>query len=211
MPTVTPLGDKLRHLRVAHGLKQLELALRAGVSERTVRSAEKGVPIRYDLLEFLAIALGVPLHEVSVPSSELNELLRWRKNCQILMDSAKEALLERKPTILLDVAHPNLAIYYFGALRRVESINEMLGEYHGRDGIHQFIENADRFWEKSQTGLITMESPAGSGDTVQLGGYHEFLQDDGQSIWGRYSLIADFDGGALRSLQGIMVPGTPQQ
>ena len=38
MSTVTPCGEKLRDLRNALGLTQLELALRAGVSERTVKA-----------------------------------------------------------------------------------------------------------------------------------------------------------------------------
>ncbi|MDX1964625.1 MAG: helix-turn-helix transcriptional regulator [Pirellulales bacterium] len=211
MSAVTPLGEKLCKLRAERGFKQIELALRAGVSERTVRAAEKSVPIRSDLLEYLAIALGVSLRDVSVASNELTEMLRWRKNCQTFAETVRQSLFERDAASLLDVAHSDFAIYYFGAIRQVESVGEILGEYYGYDGIKQFVENAGHFWDKSQTGRILMDVPSGSGDIVHLSGYHEFLRDDGQSIWGRFTLIADFDGERIRSLQGMMVPGKPQK
>ena len=61
MPSVETHGDKLRYFRRARGFTQLELALVAGVSERTVRSAERGRPIRRELVDYLAQALGVDI------------------------------------------------------------------------------------------------------------------------------------------------------
>ncbi len=51
-------GGRLRELRLDHGWTQRDLARRAGVSERTVRTAEYGGPVSPATLGFLARALG---------------------------------------------------------------------------------------------------------------------------------------------------------
>ena len=70
MPSLTPHGEKLRSFRVSLGWSQLDLALRAGVSERTVRNAEKSRPLHHDFLGYLAKALGLPVTEITLPTAE---------------------------------------------------------------------------------------------------------------------------------------------
>ncbi len=53
-------GKLLRTLRLDNGYTQRDLARRAGVSERTVRNAERGSPVSPTTLGLLAQALGVP-------------------------------------------------------------------------------------------------------------------------------------------------------
>ena len=55
---------RIKQIRQASGMTQLELAIAAGVAERTVRNAETGKRVRKDFLEYLAIALGVGLVDV---------------------------------------------------------------------------------------------------------------------------------------------------
>jgi DNA-binding XRE family transcriptional regulator len=55
---------RLRAIRVSHGLTQPQLALRAGIAERTVRNAEAGKGIRASFVEYLAIALRVTVDEL---------------------------------------------------------------------------------------------------------------------------------------------------
>lgn len=64
MTTQRAFGDKLAALRRRLGFTQLELALRTGVSERTVRNAEGSRPIKRDFLAFIANGLDVPLEDV---------------------------------------------------------------------------------------------------------------------------------------------------
>ena len=75
MPSVTPKGDLISQIRRSQGFTQLELALRAGISERTVRNAERGQAIKHDFLKFIASGLGVSLPEVvhSVDHLQLRE------------------------------------------------------------------------------------------------------------------------------------------
>jgi transcriptional regulator with XRE-family HTH domain len=58
-------------VRRARRLTQTALALRAGVSERTVRNAESGRRVRRDFLEYLAAALGVELVDIILDPDEL--------------------------------------------------------------------------------------------------------------------------------------------
>ena len=55
MPSLEPDGAKLASLRRALGMTQLELALRAGVSERTIRNSERGHPINHAFLGYIAL------------------------------------------------------------------------------------------------------------------------------------------------------------
>lgn len=61
-----PLGPRLRQLRQAAGLTQLQLAERAGVADATVSRIERGriASPSMDFAEALADALGVPVVEL---------------------------------------------------------------------------------------------------------------------------------------------------
>ena len=62
-------GRRLRELRRARGLTQIELAVISGVSARTIRNAEAGRPIRVDFLKFLATAVGVPATDLAADAT----------------------------------------------------------------------------------------------------------------------------------------------
>lgn len=64
MTTQRAQGDKLAQLRRQLGFTQCELAIRTGVSERTVRNAESGRSIKRAFLEYIASGLKVPIQEV---------------------------------------------------------------------------------------------------------------------------------------------------
>ena len=55
----------LREVRLRRGLTQLQLAQHAGFSERLIRKAEAGGPVRMHTLEVLAEALSTPEHPVT--------------------------------------------------------------------------------------------------------------------------------------------------
>lgn len=64
MATQRPRGQHIADFRRALGYSQLELAMKAGVSERTVRNAERGRPIKHSFLGYIAGGLNVPLAAV---------------------------------------------------------------------------------------------------------------------------------------------------
>lgn len=64
MTTLRAQGRKLARIRRSLGYSQLQLAIRAGVSERTVRNAECGHSVKRDFLVYIASGLQVPLFEV---------------------------------------------------------------------------------------------------------------------------------------------------
>ena len=55
-------------MRRAAVLTQVDLAMKAGVSEATVVSAEKGEPIRISTVRKLAVALGASPQELLAPN-----------------------------------------------------------------------------------------------------------------------------------------------
>ena len=58
--TATAIGLEVRRVREAHGLRQDELALAAGVSTRAVHQIESGKPTtRFDILVRVTAALGL--------------------------------------------------------------------------------------------------------------------------------------------------------
>lgn len=59
-PNGKVIGERLRALRLRAGLTQMQLAARAGYSERLIRKAEAGEAIRPDTLDMLVEALNSP-------------------------------------------------------------------------------------------------------------------------------------------------------
>jgi transcriptional regulator with XRE-family HTH domain len=62
------VGERVRALRKAKRWSQEELADRAKVSQGTLSRIENGhVDMRMDTLTFVAMALGVPVHDLLLP------------------------------------------------------------------------------------------------------------------------------------------------
>lgn len=89
MTTLRAQGRKLARLRRMLGYSQLQLAIRAGVSERTVRNAECGHSIKRDFLEFIASGLQVPLFEVLEDEFELDS--KWVARADAVQSELEDA------------------------------------------------------------------------------------------------------------------------
>src|SRR5690606_30136257 len=118
MPSVTPKGDLISQIRRSQGFTQLELALRAGVSERTVRNAERGQAIKHDFLKFIASGLGVSLPEVVRSVDQLQFREHWQLNVDRLLSGFGALLIEHDPARLLSFVDREVAIRREGAFRR---------------------------------------------------------------------------------------------
>lgn len=209
MATLTPQGDKLRALRLDRGWTQLELAIAAGVSDRTVRKAERSQPLRRQFLEYLAGALQVPLTEVAQSSRELVEHLNWQQNCARFVVGMHKALVERDPSHLVEIAHRELEFHVHSLLPNVDSLSTFLGDYHTSDELPRLVDNINSFWELDPGGTLVLDEPIGSGNTIVIRGHHELWQRDGGVTWGRFNYITEFEGGRIRSVEGLMRPGSP--
>lgn len=206
MPSVEPHREKLRSLRRSLGLTQLELAVRAGVSERTVRNAEQGRPIDHNFLGFLAGAMGIELAEIVRPSPELNAHDRWTKNCNTLLFGMQQSIVNHDPKPIAEYFHSKFDIHQFASVPGVDVLQLITGDYIGPDEYKRFVDNTQEFWAHNPGGAVIFEPPKGDADMVVVRGFHELRQQDGGVTWGRFQFVADFEGERLLSVVATLVP-----
>lgn len=70
MAEAVHIGRKISKIRELRGMKQEALALELGVSQQTVSNLENSVNIEDEVLEKIAIALGVPAEGIKNFSEE---------------------------------------------------------------------------------------------------------------------------------------------
>lgn len=206
MPSLEPHGEKLASLRRSLGFTQLQLALRAGVSERTVRNAEHGRPINHEFLQYIAGGLGVTLGDVVVQAVDLAAHRRWEKNRGGFLSGVERAMQEQNTKVLIEVVHQDFEMHFLGGIPGVDSLQTLMGSYHGFDGVEQFVENAQRFWDMQPGGAVAIEAPQGDADTVLVRGSHELWRRDGGVAWGKFTYVVDFEGERIRRVVASMIP-----
>jgi transcriptional regulator with XRE-family HTH domain len=206
MPSVIPQSGKLRSLRRALGLTQIELALVAGVSERTIRNAERGRPIDHAFLSFIAGALGVTLSEVAMQSTELADHSRWMKNCEKLLFGLQHSMEKHDPRPLTEYLHPEFELHQVGTIPGVDLLQLVTGDYFGPDEFQRFVERTQQFWAHDLNGSVVIEAPKGDADTVMIRGFHELRREDGGVAWGRFQFVADFEDEKIRAVVATIVP-----
>lgn len=206
MPSLEPHGEKIASLRRSLGFTQLQLALRAGVSERTIRNAERSRPINHEFLQYIAGGLGLPVEELVVPSGDLATYRRWMKNRGGFLSQVQQAMVEQDTQILLEVVHQDMELHFLGGVPGVDSLQTLIGSYHGIRGVKQFMENAQQFWDSKPGGVVTIEEPQGDADTVLVRGSHELWRCDGGVTWGRFTYVVDFEGERIRRVVSTMIP-----
>ena len=190
MASVEPHGEKLRHLRRALGWTQLELALKAGVSERTVRSAERGRPVRREFLDYLAGALGVDLQELAREPATIAGLVRWRRNARVLSENLVRLHYERVEGPFIEMLHPKCElnirwdqgpqeIYAAGMAR------DLQGKFIGVSGFQRQIDLALEFSSRLLERNYSMHPPLGDENLVILRGSEAFTDINGyrESAW----------------------------
>lgn len=209
MTLLTPLGEKIRASRCALGWSQLELAVKADLSERTVRAAEKSQKVSAKALSAIANALQVILEELAPKQKELTEFLRSSRNMAAFLQGIHRAMTQQDPGILIERMNKELRINYAGRLEGVETIQTLMGQYDGLGGVQRFVENVARFWALDPGSTFTVDVPFTSGNTVVLCGNHLLNTVEGKTVWGRYSYLVDFDGERLQNINAVMAPLHP--
>lgn len=126
----------MRVLRRARGLSQLELAMAANVSDRTVRSAETGKRIRVDVLERLATVLGVELVDLINDKDELRSALLVNANVDRVLQTYAAYIEQWDLGPLRELAAPQVTIDVLateellctGRFRGIEEIERLRDE-----------------------------------------------------------------------------------
>lgn len=142
-------GQRIQAMRESLGLTQLDVAQRIGVSERTIRNAETGRPIRYAIAEGLASTLQFDLlvHGRPVYSGKANHQVDGvchqgssaepdiqRVQGQIV--EATLAYLERTdPRPFLQLLHPEVEWHC-----QMTPSSELAGSYSGRLGVEEYLD-----------------------------------------------------------------------
>lgn len=129
-------GELVRFYRQQLGWTQLDLANRAGCSERTVRKIEKGDPIRRETVAALATALSTPAQPLTaddlttdplaVAQAFMRAYFRYREN------TGRECPHLFHPQILMVVHTASDALGFGGTFVGPEGIDRMIREAYSR-------------------------------------------------------------------------------
>jgi transcriptional regulator with XRE-family HTH domain len=199
MPSVTPYGEKIQSLRKALGLTQLQLALRAGVSERTVRNAERGRPLKRDFLQFIAVALEIDVRELARIPAELSGFFDWQRNVTVVNELLHRACFTYDITGLTDVVHPR-----FDAKYNIEGMNmgglaeRYIQARTGVDEAKRMIDWMGDFSTRIVERTTTFQPPAGDGKLVVLRGTDHIKYSNGFDEHAWYLHVIEFDGERMR-------------
>ena len=208
MPSLQPYGAKLASLRRALGLTQLELAARCGVSERTLRNAERGQPLKRSFLEFIAGGLGVSLHEIVLPSSEFDRHLRWLRHVERLLGALQRVVTEHDASDAIELAHSGIRFRADTRMPNFSAAQVLTGEYRDLAGIERYVANASRFWELAgESENYFVEAPIGGGDVVVIRGGQQFRCDDDQLAWTQTLYVCEFEQERLLRVDQFLTPG----
>lgn len=197
MPSLKPHGEKLRSLRESLGWSQLELAIRAGVSERTVRNAEKGQPLRHVFLGYLAKALGLPLAEIAQPNRELAIHRRWETHVERLAQILRELTTNHDGSGILDLLHPNVQLDCFGSPCEFEPMNEQFNSYYGESGVKRYLEFGQRTLDACSQIEFNIAPPHGGGDLVLFRSHDRYVSRCGLAFSTKSFNLVEFNRGRI--------------
>lgn len=124
-------GPRLRALRKSRGWSQLELATRAGYSERVIRKAEAGETVRHDVLSTLAQTLSTEDEAVSVPMLAFDPVAAVRRFFEIYDRHEIRMLAHMRDLLTEDVR------FIFHA---DPSVNPLSGTWPGFEGLQAYLD-----------------------------------------------------------------------
>ncbi len=207
MPSIAPLGDRLNALRRRLGFTQLELAGRSGVSERTIRNAEQGRPIKRDFLEYIAAGLGVSVDDVIYVSPELSSPFRWQQNLENLMTSLRGVFSENPRLDVLAFAHPEMTCHVQGSIPGLAREEQLFGEFQGAARIQQLL-GAVRILRREYGDVYYyLEKPVGGGDSVVIRCSLEVPLRNGGFYPLRSVSVCEFEMFRLKRVDVYIAPG----
>jgi transcriptional regulator with XRE-family HTH domain len=184
-------AKRLKQLRQARGLTQLELAVLAGVAERTVRNAEIGRRIRPDFVKFIAIALEVEITDLAGEPVELRIARREQRNADLVLEALAAVAGERDFSVLRSLLAPNILVRIPGP-----SQIPFAGEFRGFDRVQTCFDLCEQ--------AVTYERPPelteirSSGNFVVISGTDCIRAMPTRKIYsGSWMHICEYDKGRL--------------
>jgi transcriptional regulator with XRE-family HTH domain len=183
-------ASRFRDIRLARGFTQLELALAAGVSERTVRNAESGRRVRYDFLKYLSVALGVDLADIALDFPELKYARREQYNA-IHLATALEGFVSGDLAEYRNLLAANVVI-------RVHGPQEIpfTGQYRGFDGLRRLLEINER--TVTYEAPLTITKTRSAQNLVVMEGIDSMrIKSTGKRIQGWWQHIYEFEHGRV--------------
>jgi transcriptional regulator with XRE-family HTH domain len=136
-------GPTIKRLRKANGLSQQRLAQAAGIAERTVRNAEKGLVLEYHIAGYLASALEVSLSEIITERAPASRSSRLNGLVRKVSSSYMKAVLDVDKQALIELVHPGVEWSCYSAPDQSFS-----GCFRGRDQLRKHLKLASRWWEQ---------------------------------------------------------------
>ena len=182
------------------GWSQLDLALRAGVSERTVRNAEKGRPLHHDFLGFLAKALGLPVAEITLSTAEFKTHSRWESHVALLAQVLGELATNHDGSGILDLIRPDVQLDCFGSQCDFEPMNQQFNNYYGESGVKRYLEFGQRTLDACDTVEFNIAPPQGGGDIVLFRSHDHYRGRCGLAFSIKSFNLVEFVGGRIARL-----------
>lgn len=135
---------QLRKFRNARGWSQVELARRAGYSDRLIRKAETGGSLEYETAENLAEALSEHGGHVSLQSL-INDNLAMTRHFMECYDAKGRDMIPEVEHFLADDMVMNVA--------GDKSTAPFAGQWHGKDGLQQFLDSFFAVFQREPNSL----------------------------------------------------------
>lgn len=184
-------AQRLSQIRKARGLTQRELAVAAGVGERTVRNAEAGRRVRLDFLKYLATALGVEVLDVVLDNDELQISLQEQQRVGHILAAIDCFAGEGDLSEFIGLGAPNIFLNMPGAPHV-----PFAGEYRGADGLRTLEDRNREFLLRERPPEIL--DIRASGKLVVLSGQDWFSAiPTGKSFSTWWQQIYEFDEGRI--------------
>jgi transcriptional regulator with XRE-family HTH domain len=210
MPNFEINGDKLRSFRRARGWTQLELAIIAGVSERTVRNAERGRPLRRDFLDFLATALDVGAEDLVGDPTALRPVRRSERLVQRIGAALDSLYSEQNVRACVELAQPGCELSHQASISL-----PFAGSFRGPDGLRRYFDIVLPWLRSSIDYQISVDAMRASGNLVIIKGIDSWVSpDDGSRQFYRFLQIHQFERERIRSFEGYSFafdPRSPEQ
>lgn len=199
-------GATVHSLRTTKGWSQRQLAKVAGISERTVRNAEKSSVLESYIANYLAIALDVPLNEIVLQracasrGNRLNSLIRRLANCYA------KAILTGTAEPLLELLHPKIQWSCNAAPDQ-----QFSGQFQGLAQVRSHLRSVNTWWEqfsaKPHDFVIGRSDAEGDMIYFQLTGAFKRESGDVLDVW--QTFIARLDDDLISMIDQYIGLSTP--
>ena len=188
-------GEAVRRLRRLLAWNQLELGKRAGVSERTVRNAEKSSTLDVAVAGYLAGALSVPLADIVLGGAENASQHNWVRFVGDFDQAYATAITRLDFDSLIELMHPDVQWFCISSASAT-----LCGEFHQLKGLesHCLAVNSWLEAEGFQSRKPTFHQILGEGDLLYLRGSTRFSGPENRSKSYWFAKVIRLDEGKVR-------------